>query len=140
MYSHRQTVYDGLWSETKQPGTHCRLNSTGVLRLAASTQGWCFNSVNSYLVSSIHLFHLGSLVSGTLNLLKRGQIIIVTKTLVIVVNAEAKLDHAVNPPSKLSGLIQVKARGKQRCVEQEPDEILDSLVRLVGCCLFPEFG
>merc|ERR1712216_832056 len=88
----------------------------------------------------VDLFHLGSLISSTLNLLKRRQVIVVTKAIIIVVNAEAKLDHTMDSSSELSGLIQVEAGSEQRCVEQQPDKILDGLVGLVSGCLLPQFG
>merc|ERR1719345_252699 len=82
--------------------------------------------------SSVNFLHLRGLICSALNLLKWGQIIIVTKALVIIVNAEAELDHAVNATSELCGLVKVEARCEERGVEEEPDEVLDSLVRLVS--------
>merc|ERR1711896_37244 len=76
---------------------------------------------------SIHFLHLRGLISGTLNFLKRGQIIVVAKTLVIIINAEAKLDHAVDTTSKLRGLVEVEARREERGVEEQPNKILHGL-------------
>ena len=33
---------------------------------------------------------------------------------------------------ELSGFIKVETRGEQGCIEEQPDEVLDSLVTLVG--------
>merc|ERR1719329_145077 len=46
----------------------------------------------------------------------------------------------MNAAGELSGLIKVETRGEQGCVEQEPDQILDSLVGLVSGGLLLEFG
>merc|ERR1719198_2573125 len=83
---------------------------------------------------SIHLLHLRGLVRSALDLLKRREVII-AKTLVVVVDAQAEFDHAVDAPRELRGLVQVEARGQQRSVEQKPDQILDGLVGLVCCGL-----
>merc|ERR1712072_1129805 len=76
----------------------------------------------------VNLLHLGALI-----VLKWGQVIILILVLgcVVLVNAQAKLDHAVDAASKGGGLIEVEARGEQGGVEQEPDEILYGLVVLV---------
>merc|ERR1719329_1955320 len=46
----------------------------------------------------------------------------------------------MNAAGELSGLIKVETRGEQGCVEQQPDQILDSLVGLVSGGLLLEFG
>merc|ERR1719482_1867402 len=76
----------------------------------------------------IDLLHLGALI-----VLERREVIIV---LISVVNAETKLDHAVDAASKGDRLIQGEARCEQRGVKQQPDKVLDSLVVLVlvGTC------
>merc|ERR1712226_844134 len=94
---------------------------------------------NSKLRDSIHFFHLRSFVSSTLNFLKWGQVIIIAETLIVVINAEAELNHAVDASSKLCGFIEVKSRGEKRCVEKKPDKILDSFVRFISCCFLLEF-
>merc|ERR1719329_1297739 len=45
----------------------------------------------------------------------------------------------MNAAGELSGLIKVETGGEQGCVEQEPDQILDSLVGLVSGGLLLEF-
>merc|ERR1719375_606279 len=87
---------------------------------------------------SVNFLHLGGLISSTLNFLERWEVVIITEALIIVVNAETKLDHAVNASSKLGRLVEVETRCQEGSVEEEPDEILDSLVRLVCSCLFAE--
>merc|ERR1712178_312543 len=76
---------------------------------------------------SINLLHLGSLISGSLHLFQRRQVVVIAETLVVVVNAESKLDHAVDPPSELGGLIEVEAGGQQGSIEKEPDQVLHCL-------------
>merc|ERR1712010_165639 len=82
----------------------------------------------------IDLLHLGALI-----VLERREVIIVLISVVFlssVVNAETKLDHAVDAASKGDRLIQGEARCEQRGVKQQPDKVLDSLVVLVlvGTC------
>merc|ERR1712151_753529 len=77
-------------------------------RIAWRAQG-CPSSVwqrNCARIRLVDFLHLGGLVCRTLNLLKRREIIIVTKALVIVINAEAELDHAVNPACELRRLVK----------------------------------
>merc|ERR1712100_100298 len=59
-------------------------------------------------VTLVHFLHLRSLISCTFDFLQRRQVVIVTKTLVVIINAETKIDHAVDTASKLSGLIKVE--------------------------------
>jgi len=91
-----------------------------------------------HISRSVDLFHLGSLISSTLNLLQRRQVVVITKAIIIVIDAKAKLDHSVDSASELSWLIKVETRSEQRCVKQEPDQILDGLVGLVSRGLLPE--
>merc|ERR1711862_277285 len=69
-------------------------------------------------VASVNFLHLGSLVSSAFRFLKWGQVIIISQALVVVINAEAELDHAVNAASKLRGLVQVEAGRKERGVKE----------------------
>merc|ERR1712186_277855 len=41
---------------------------------------------------------------------------------------------------ELRGLVKVEARGEQRGVEKQPDQVLHSLVGLVCCCLLLQLG
>ena len=84
----------------------------------------------------VDLLHLGGLISCTLDFLKRGQVIVVAQALVIVVDAEAELDHAVDAAGELGRLIQVEAGGEERSVEEQPDQVLHRLVRLI-CSSLP---
>merc|ERR1711879_653290 len=58
---------------------------------------------------SVNFLHLGGLVCSTLDLLKWWEVIIVTEALVIIINAQAKLDHAVNPACELGRLVKIEA-------------------------------
>merc|ERR1719502_1399165 len=82
-------------------------------------------------VCSVNFLHLGGLIGSAFNLLQRRQVIIIAKSLIIVVDAKTKLDHTMNAASKLGWLIKVETRGQERGVEQEPNQVLDCLVRLV---------
>merc|ERR1711874_393203 len=68
-----------------------------------------------------------------------GQVIVVAQALVVVVNAQTKLDHAVDAACELRRLIEIEAGGEQGRVEKEPNQILHGLVRFVGGCLFLQF-
>jgi len=90
------------------------------------------------LIVLIDLLHLVHLLVGALNLLERRQVRI---ALVLgIVDGEAELDHAVDAPSELGRLLEGKAGRQQRGVEEEPDQILDGLVGLVGVALRLELG
>ena len=80
----------------------------------------------------IDLLHLAGLIGGALNLLQRGQVVIATKGVIVLVDAQAQLDHPVDAARELRGLVQVEAAGEQGGVEEEPDQVLHGLVRLVG--------
>ena len=62
------------------------------------------------------------------HLLQRRQAIVFAQALVVV-DAEAQLDHAVDEARKMRGLLQVEARGQQGGVEEQPDLILHDLAR-----------
>merc|ERR1712170_175617 len=90
------------------------------------------NSLVSCLACSIDLLHLGGLVGSTLHLLQWWQIVIIAEAFVVIVDAQSELNHAVDTTSELSRLVQIEARGQQGGVEEEPDQVLHGLVRLVG--------
>ena len=98
--------------------------------LLANSQGAAHPHLT--LKSLVDLLHLGSLVGRALDFLQRWEVVVIAESLVIVVDAEAELDHAVDAAGELGGLVQVKAGGEERGVEQQPDEILDGLVGLVS--------
>merc|ERR1711865_1008523 len=101
----------------------------------------CQSSLNYFQQNcSVYFLHLRGLVSSTFHFLEWGQIIIVTKALIIVINAEAKLDHAVDTPSELCGFIKVESRCEKRGVKEKPDKVLDCLIRLVSCGLLLELS
>merc|ERR1712031_106294 len=57
---------------------------------------------------SIHFLHLRCLVRSALDLLERREIII-AKTLVVIVDAQAEFDHTMDSACELRGLVQVEA-------------------------------
>merc|ERR1739846_299547 len=77
---------------------------------------------------SVNFFHLRGLISSTIHLLEGWQVVVITQTLVIIVDAQPQLDHSVNTASKLSWLIQIEARSKEGRVKQQPNQILHCLV------------
>merc|ERR1712159_868087 len=52
--------------------------------------------------------------------------------LVVVLNGQAKLDHAVDAAGKGGGLVEREARGEERRLEEQVDKVLDGLVTLVS--------
>merc|ERR1712017_2484 len=76
----------------------------------------------------VDLLHLGALV-----VLERREVIIVLvlRDLVVLVNGEPELDHAVDAAREGGGLVERETGGEQGGVEEEPDEVLDGLVVLV---------
>mmetsp|Transcript_101822 Transcript_101822/g.265591 ORF Transcript_101822/g.265591 Transcript_101822/m.265591 type:complete len:98 (-) Transcript_101822:126-419(-) len=70
------------------------------------------SQMRSYLecpTRSVDLLHLRCLVCGAFDFLERRQIFVITKAFVVVINAEAKFDHAVDAPCKLRRLVQIEA-------------------------------
>ena len=57
----------------------------------------------------VDLLHLGGLVGRALDFLKRGQVVVIAQALIVIVDAQAELDHAVDAASELGGLIEVEA-------------------------------
>merc|ERR1712039_693619 len=78
-------------------------------------------SCKNTIYSLVDFFHLGRFVSGTLNFLKWWKIIVITQSFVVVIDAQAELNHSMDAACKLCGLVQVEARREQRSVEQQPD-------------------
>merc|ERR1712023_33110 len=82
------------------------------------------NGKSSHLIDLLHL--------GALLILQLWQIIIVILIQsVILINRQTKLDHTVDARGEGGWLIQGEARGQHRGVEQQPDQVLHSLVVLV---------
>ena len=63
----------------------------------------------SDILNLVDLLHLGGLVGRALDFLKRGQVVVIAQALIVIVDAQAELDHAVDAASELGGLIEVKA-------------------------------
>merc|ERR1712087_622385 len=78
----------------------------------------------------IDLLHCGLLVEAVL-LQGREVVHVRVELVVVVVDRQAELDEAVDARGEGRGLVQGEARGQQRGVVEEPDEVLDGLVRLV---------
>merc|ERR1711877_24624 len=95
----------------------------------------CVSPFRKSRTPSVNFFHLGRLVGSALNFLKWWKVVIVTQAFVIVIDAEAKLDHSVNSACELRRLVKVEARSEERGVEKEPNEVFHSLVGFVGCRL-----
>merc|ERR1712054_266562 len=76
---------------------------------AASHGGWR----QLRLTRSVNLLHLAALVA-------------------VLLDGEAELNHAVNAAREGRRLVEREARGEERRLEEEVDEVLDRLVALVG--------
>merc|ERR1711983_23491 len=96
-------------------------------------------SPTSLASASIHLHHLGGLISSTFNFLKWRKGVIIAD-LIAIINTQTKLHHAENTTCKLRWLIQVEARSEQGCVNQRPYEVLHRLVRFICRCFLLEFS
>merc|ERR1719217_1299560 len=70
----------------------------------------------AFLFCSIDFLHLGCLVCGTLNFFQRRQVVIIAEALVIVIDAEAELDHAVDAACELCRLVKAETRCEQGSV------------------------
>mmetsp|Transcript_23684 Transcript_23684/g.67877 ORF Transcript_23684/g.67877 Transcript_23684/m.67877 type:complete len:618 (-) Transcript_23684:487-2340(-) len=80
------------------------------------------------LARSVHLLHLGALVA----VLLEGRQLLDVVRLVVVLDREAELDHAVDAAGKGGGLVEREARGEEGRLEEQVDQVLDRLVALVG--------
>mmetsp|Transcript_13776 Transcript_13776/g.24581 ORF Transcript_13776/g.24581 Transcript_13776/m.24581 type:complete len:235 (+) Transcript_13776:227-931(+) len=74
----------------------------------------------------INFLHL-----GLLGIVLLSNVLISHRSIISVINAQTQFDHPVDALSVTTRVIQAKARSQQRSVEQEPDQILNSLIRLV---------
>merc|ERR1719454_1509720 len=79
-------------------------------------------------LQSIDLLHLRALIAV---LLERRELLDVAG-LVVVLDREAELDHAVDAAREGRRLVEREARREERRLEEEVDEVLDGLVALVG--------
>merc|ERR1719258_657209 len=79
-------------------------------------------------IALIDLLHLRALIAV---LLERRQLLNIIR-LVVVLNREAELNHAVDAAREGRRLVEREARGEERRLEEEVDEVLDRLVALVG--------
>mmetsp|Transcript_40565 Transcript_40565/g.79943 ORF Transcript_40565/g.79943 Transcript_40565/m.79943 type:complete len:755 (+) Transcript_40565:170-2434(+) len=79
----------------------------------------------------VDLLHLGGVLCGALSLLERGEVC-ACLLLLVLVDAEAELDHPVDAGGELGRLLEGEPGGQEGGVEEEPDEVLDRLVGLVS--------
>merc|ERR1719371_10924 len=74
--------------------------------------------------STFHNSHLVVVLEGR-------ELLDVVVALVVVLDREAELDHAVDARGERGGLVEREARREERGLEEEVDEVLDRLVALV---------
>merc|ERR1719460_1115120 len=79
------------------------------------------------LARSVHLLHLGALVA----VLLEGRQLLDVVRLVVVLDGEAELDHAVDAAGEGGRLVEREAGGEQRGLEEQVHQVLDGLVPLV---------
>ena len=70
----------------------------------------------------------GRLVGRCIDLLERGQVAVVAQALLILANAEAGFEHAVDAARKLRRLIKDVPRGEKRGIEQKPNQVCHPFV------------
>merc|ERR1712144_84385 len=101
-------------------------NSSPTLKLVEMTTRFASSHVS--LAQLVDLLHLGPLI-----VLEGGHVIVILIVVnnVILIDAKPKLDHPVDATSEGGRLVKSEPRGEEGGVEQEPDEVLDSLVVLV---------
>merc|ERR1712031_141011 len=80
----------------------------------------------------VDLLHRALLIEAVL--LEGREIIhvVVRVEVIVIVDRETELDEAVDARREGRRLVQREARREERRVIQQPDEVLDRLVRLVG--------
>merc|ERR1712224_1119868 len=76
----------------------------------------------------IDLLHLRAAI---VVVLEERELLDVLGALVVVLDREAELDHAVDARGDRGGLVEREARREERGLEEEVDEVLDRLVALV---------
>ena len=76
----------------------------------------------------IDLLHLRAAI---VVVLEGRELLDVLVALVVVLDREAELDHAVDARGERGGLVEREARREERGLEEEVDEVLDRLVALV---------
>ena len=64
---------------------------------------------HSDILSLVDLLHLGGLIGRALDFLKRREVIVIAQALIVIVDAQAELDHAVDAAGELGGLVEVEA-------------------------------
>merc|ERR1712013_680145 len=67
----------------------------------------------------IDLLHLGGLIGSSLYLLKGRKIIVIAQAFIVVFDAQAQFDHAMDAPSELGRLVEIEARCEKGGIEQD---------------------
>merc|ERR1712039_805286 len=75
------------------------------LKIYKARNGQSTPSCNYTIYSLVDFFHLGRFVSGTLNFLKWRKIIVITQSFVVVIDAQAELNHSMDAACKLCRLV-----------------------------------
>ncbi|GJN33640.1 hypothetical protein PR202_gb22261 [Eleusine coracana subsp. coracana] len=89
--------------------------------------------INAWLPSLVDLLHLA--LAGVV-LQRRHFSVGLSRP--VLVDAEAKLEHAVDPGAEGVGVVKAKARGEESGLEEQHHEVLDGLVVLVSICTLAE--
>mmetsp|Transcript_18458 Transcript_18458/g.37458 ORF Transcript_18458/g.37458 Transcript_18458/m.37458 type:complete len:404 (-) Transcript_18458:1041-2252(-) len=64
--------------------------------------------------------------------------IIIHFAFIIIINTQSQLNQPVNPTGKGARLIQTESTGQEGSIIQQPDQIFDSLIGLIGISLLAE--
>merc|ERR1719305_1465403 len=83
------------------------------------------------LLRSVDLFHPACILLSSLKWWHLAIIRSILSLLVSFVDAEPQLDHAVDPLGVHCRLLKSEARGEERGLEEQHDQVLDRLVTLV---------
>merc|ERR1712093_212833 len=95
----------------------CKTGASGTKLVARRRAG---------LINSLHLVELAIIELRHVAIIERGEVIIFD--VVVSVNGETVLDHAEDAGSKVRGVVEGELRRQEGSLEEEPDEILDSIV------------
>merc|ERR1711920_817377 len=77
---------------------------------------------------SVNLLHFGCFICSSFHFLKWWEIIIISKSFIVIIYAQTKLNHPMDAACELRGFIQIETRCQQGCVKEQPNQIFDSLV------------
>merc|ERR1711912_62907 len=108
-------------------GAQTRNRGRTALSSPASRAAWQIEGFDDR-ESLIDLLHLAALIA----VLLEGRQLLDVVGLVVVLDGEAELDHAVDAAGEGGGLVEGEARREEGGLEEQVDEVLDGLVTLVG--------